>query len=107
MKAQTEAEMEIANAEQAAAWNGHEGEHWTEYADRYERASRRVWQRFLDAGLISSTDVVLDVGCGTGTSTRDAARIARRIERRLGAINAGCWKGRASRRALRPGMDGT
>lgn len=76
MKAQTEAEMNIANAEQAAAWNGHEGEHWTEYADRYDRAARRHWQRFLDAGLISSSDVVLDVGCGTGKSTRDAARIA-------------------------------
>ena len=55
MKAQTEAEMNIANAEQAAAWNGHEGEQWTEYADRYDRAARRHWQRFLDAGLISST----------------------------------------------------
>ncbi len=76
MKAQMEAEMNIANAEQAAAWNGHEGEHWTKYADRYDRAGRRHWQRFLDAGLISSSDAVLDVGCGTGKSTRDAARIA-------------------------------
>ena len=76
MKAQTEAEMNIANPEQAAAWNGHEGEHWTEYADRYDRASRRHWQRFVDADLISARDVVLDVGCGTGKSTRDAARIA-------------------------------
>jgi SAM-dependent methyltransferase len=70
-------EMEIANAEQAEAWNGHEGDHWTEHADRYDRASRRHWQRFLDAGLISSSDAVLDVGCGTGKSTRDAARLAR------------------------------
>jgi len=30
--------MNGANVEQAAAWNGHEGEHWTEYADRYDRA---------------------------------------------------------------------
>lgn len=76
MTAQMAAGIEIANAEQSAAWNGHEGAHWTEHADRYDRASRRHWQRFLDTGLISSNDVVLDVGCGTGKSTRDAARIA-------------------------------
>jgi SAM-dependent methyltransferase len=76
MKTRVEAEMDVANTEQAAAWNGHEGEHWTEYADRYDRAGRRSWQRFLDAGLISSHDVVLDIGCGTGRATRDAARIA-------------------------------
>jgi SAM-dependent methyltransferase len=70
--------MDVANTEQAAAWNGHEGEHWTEYADRYDRTGRRTWQRFLDADLISSHDVVLDVGCGTGKSTRDAARVATR-----------------------------
>jgi SAM-dependent methyltransferase len=68
--------METANAEHAAAWNGHEGEHWTEHADRYDRAGRRHWQRFLDTGLIESSDVVLDVGCGTGKSTRDVARLA-------------------------------
>lgn len=68
--------MEIANAEQAAAWNGHEGDHWTEHADRYDRAGRRHWQHFKDAGLISPTDAVLDVGCGTGKATRDAARVA-------------------------------
>ena len=68
--------MEIANAEQAAAWDGHEGEVWTEHADRYDRASRRHWQRFLDAGLISVADDVLDIGCGTGKATRDVARLA-------------------------------
>ena len=69
--------MEIANPEQAAAWNGNEGEHWTENADHHDRAARRHWQRFLDAGLISAPDAVLDIGCGTGQSTRDAARIAK------------------------------
>ena len=68
--------MEIANTEQAAAWNGHEGEVWTEHADRYDRAGRRHWQRFLDADLIAPDASVLDIGCGTGKSTRDVARLA-------------------------------
>jgi SAM-dependent methyltransferase len=66
----------IANVEMAAAWDGSEGEHWTEHADHYERAAGFSWQRLLDAVPIGSRDVVLDVGCGTGRSTRDAARIA-------------------------------
>jgi len=70
--------MKIANTEQAAAWDGHEGEVWTEHADRYESSSRRHWQRFLDADLIAPTAAVLDVGCGTGKSTRDVARVASR-----------------------------
>lgn len=68
--------MEIANVEQAAAWDGHEGEVWTEHADRYDRASWRHWQRFLDTGLIAADTDVLDVGCGTGKATRDVARLA-------------------------------
>ena len=74
MTTQKQAQVAIANTEQAVAWDGHEGEHWTEHADRYDRAGRRHWQRFLDTGLVASSDVVLDVGCGTGKSTRDVAR---------------------------------
>jgi SAM-dependent methyltransferase len=70
--------MEIANVDQAAAWDGHEGDVWTEHADRYDRASRRHWQRFLDAGLIAVDADVLDIGCGTGKGTRDVARLAAR-----------------------------
>jgi SAM-dependent methyltransferase len=68
--------MLIANVEMAKAWDGEEGDQWTEAADRYEASGQRIWRRFLDAGLISSTDHVLDLGCGTGHSTRDAARAA-------------------------------
>lgn len=68
--------LTIANVDQAAAWDGQEGEHWAEHAERYENATRRTWKRFLAAGLILERDDVLDIGCGTGKSTRDAARIA-------------------------------
>jgi SAM-dependent methyltransferase len=68
-------DIEVVNTEQAAAWDGHEGDVWTEQADRYDRASRRIWERFLDASLVGRTDRALDVGCGTGGPTRDVARL--------------------------------
>lgn len=68
--------MTIANVEMAKAWDGEEGDDWTEFADRYDACGARTWRRFLDAELILPTDRVLDVGCGTGQSTRDAAGAA-------------------------------
>ncbi len=68
--------IEVVNTEQAAAWDGHEGDVWTEQADRYDRASRRHWQRFVDAQLVGVADHVVDIGCGTGGATRAVARIA-------------------------------
>jgi SAM-dependent methyltransferase len=69
-------DVEIANPEQAAAWDGHEGDQWTKHAARYDRAGNRHWKRFLEAGLVAERDAVLDVGCGTGRPTRDVARVA-------------------------------
>ena len=66
----------VANEEMAAAWDGPEGEHWTAYADKYERVGSRHWQRLLDRVQVASDAVVLDIGCGTGGSTRNLARIA-------------------------------
>ena len=68
--------IEVVNTEQAAAWDGHEGDVWTEQADRYDRASRRIWQRFVERKLIGRADRVVDLGCGTGGRTRDVARSA-------------------------------
>lgn len=63
----------IANLEQAAAWDGPEGDHWTEHAERYERTTRRHRDRLLRAELLSPDDDVVDIGCGTGALTRAAA----------------------------------
>ena len=68
--------LTIANVEQAKAWDGEEGDHWVEHADRYDRVGRELWQQFLAAGPVAVGDRVLDIGCGTGQSTRDAARAA-------------------------------
>jgi SAM-dependent methyltransferase len=78
MNSQLESGTEIANANQAEAWNGREGEHWAEHADRYDRTTRRHAERLLEAGSIGPSNVVLDIGCGTGKTTRDAARLATR-----------------------------
>jgi SAM-dependent methyltransferase len=66
----------VVNVEQAAAWDGDEGDRWTEHEERYDTSARRHGRRLLDAAQISADDRVLDIGCGCGGSTRDAARIA-------------------------------
>lgn len=68
--------LTIANVDMAKAWDGEEGERWTEWADHYERAGDRLWRRFLEAVPIGEADRVLDIGCGTGGATRDVARVA-------------------------------
>lgn len=66
----------IANIEQAKAWDGSEGDYWTEHAERYEQTTRLHRDRLLRAELLSPEDDVLDVGCGTGALTRSAAQRA-------------------------------
>ena len=66
----------VANVEQAAAWDGEEGDRWTKYEERYEATSRRHGRRLLNAAHITADEHVLDIGCGCGESTRDAARAA-------------------------------
>lgn len=67
---------EIPNADMARAWDGEEGDQWTQFADEYDNTNRSIWARFLATDPIESTDRVLDIGCGCGQSTRDAARLA-------------------------------
>src|SRR5918997_3618079 len=68
--------MAIANVEMAAAWDGAEGEHWAEHAERYESIGSAFWDALVAPVRIAPDDDVLDVGCGTGRSSRDAARLA-------------------------------
>ena len=68
--------IEIVNAEQAAAWDGQDGDDWTEHEEQYNASGRRHTSRLIDAAQIRPSDQILDVGCGCGESTRRAARIA-------------------------------
>ncbi|GAC1603682.1 MAG: class I SAM-dependent methyltransferase [Acidimicrobiales bacterium] len=60
--------MQVANVEMAAAWDGAEGEHFSEHAARYDRASRRHAARLLEAAAPEPGMEVLEIGCGTGTT---------------------------------------
>jgi SAM-dependent methyltransferase len=68
---------DIVNVDMARAWDGEEGDQWTEFADEYDDTHRSIWARFLETDPVRPTDRVLDIGCGCGQSTRDAARAAR------------------------------
>ncbi len=67
----------IANTDMAAIWDGEEGDDWTDNADRYDATDRWIAARFHAEVAIAATDLILDIGCGTGTSTRTVARKAR------------------------------
>jgi len=67
---------DIANVDQAALWDGHEGEHWSKYADAYDASLRAHLDILRDAAAIAPNESVLDIGCGNGTSTLVAARAA-------------------------------
>jgi SAM-dependent methyltransferase len=66
----------IVNVEQAEEWDGREGDHWVQYADRYDALSQHITPRLMEAAAIGGADRVLDVGCGCGLTTRTAARAA-------------------------------
>lgn len=62
------------NVEQARAWDGAEGDNWTDNEDWYNAASQFLGPHLFAGAAIEPTEHVLDVGCGCGESTRVAAR---------------------------------
>jgi SAM-dependent methyltransferase len=66
----------VVNVEQAAAWDGDEGEDWARDWERYDRAAAGYHRRLFEAAALGPSERVLDVGCGNGQVTRDAARAA-------------------------------
>jgi SAM-dependent methyltransferase len=66
----------VVNVDQAADWDGAEGDQWLAQEERYDAFFGRQSRRLLDAAHIRADDRVLDIGCGCGQSTRGAARRA-------------------------------
>jgi SAM-dependent methyltransferase len=68
--------LPLANAAQAAEWDGPSGAHRTKHAAVFDAETRPHNERFRAAADVAPGDRVLDIGCGTGQTTRDAARAA-------------------------------
>jgi SAM-dependent methyltransferase len=64
------------NVEQTRAWDGPEGDNWTDREDWYNAATRFLSPHLFAGAAIETEDRVLDLGSGCGETTRDAARRA-------------------------------
>ncbi len=92
-----------ANADQIAAWDGQEGAHWSAWIAHYDAAAAGYDHHLFEAAAITSSDRVLDVGCGCGHTTLEAAR--RSVDgSALGVDLSAQMLARAEQRAAEGGM---
>jgi len=68
--------VDPSNAGAHQAWDGGDGDYWTDNEGIFDDSVARYDPPFLAAAAIGATDRVLDIGCGNGLSTRLAARRA-------------------------------
>ncbi|MEW9531789.1 class I SAM-dependent methyltransferase [Microbispora sp. NPDC049125] len=66
----------IVNTEQGVAWNGYDGVHWADNAERWNTVVGEINEELFAAAAIEAGARVLDIGCGAGQTTRLAARKA-------------------------------
>lgn len=67
---------DAGNEQQRDYWNGKDSREWVVEADRFDAMLAPFADLLLDAAAPTSTDRVLDVGCGNGATTLAAARRA-------------------------------
>jgi SAM-dependent methyltransferase len=91
------------NRDSADAWDGDEGDYWSENADRYERIVGNLRTRLLERAAITDGERVLDIGCGAGRTTREAAA-ATPTGGALGIDLSGQMLARAAERAAEAGI---
>lgn len=96
--------IEIANVEQAEAWDGPEGEYWAVHHARFDAAIQPHHDRLMAAAAIAPGERVLDIGCGNGRTSRDAARAAGPTGSVLGIDLSGPMLARAEQLAKDEGL---
>jgi SAM-dependent methyltransferase len=93
-----------ANEQQAEHWNGSEDEHWFAQADRYDRQLAPFADALFERINLTSSDRILDVGCGCGATTIAAAILGSRA---VGVDLSTAMLALARERATRSGLTNT